>query len=178
MSEDLASRTGGQGADAHTGSAPKRNKRTTSSKDDSGNGQKKRGRPRIGEPHTVRLPTEEEKFVTDLGDGILPEGVRIAVRQLMLLGRPLQLDAYTSIPLQLAKPGEPLAPLIEAAVRGEFAKLLGPTGLLTKEIGEELMEFSKRLGDGDALAGLMRALRVARTMGVGAVKRLDHGSDD
>jgi hypothetical protein len=178
MTEDLASRRGGSGADAHIEPAPKRNKRKTESKlGSSAPTQKKAGRPRIGTPHTVRLPPDEEKFISDLGDGVFPEGVRVAVRQMVLLGRPLRLDAYTSTPLQVARPGEPLAPLIEAAMRGEFAKLLGPTGLLTQEIGEELMEFSARLGNGDALAGLMRALRVTRKMGVGAVKRLDHGTD-
>lgn len=181
MTEDLASRAGGQGADAHTNTAPatKRTKgKKTSSAPGQGEGDRRPGRPRIGKPHTVRLPEDEELMAVTLGEGSLPEGVRIALRQMIILGRPLMLDSYRSAALSKAAPGEPLAPFIEAAVRGNFAQLFGPNGLLAQELGSELVKLCKQLGDGDPVQGIQRALRVANIMGVTAVKRMDHGSED
>lgn len=123
------------------------------------------------------MPAEEEDKAIELGDGSIPEGVRVAMRQMLVLGRPLRLDAYGSEALRRAKPGDHLAPLIEAAVRGEFAKFRGPSGLLTKELGVDLMKFAERLGEGDPVEGLRRALTAAHTMGVSAVKRLNGNSD-
>jgi hypothetical protein len=154
---------------------------------------RRRGRPPIGKPNTVRLPESETAFVTKLGGNSLPDGVRLTVRHLMLLGRPLDLDDGTIAAL-LAMRRDTLAAAIEAMldqqtsskageeVRKRIANLrvpkaLTPSEAIAQNIPPEMLRIAQRLGDGDAARGVAKALRVAKVMGVDVVNRLDDGPD-
>jgi hypothetical protein len=150
-------------------------------------GTPQRGRPRIGEAKTVRLPDEELEFATHAGGGKFPEGVRIAVNTLMQLGRPLELTeeerAYASaygggavidgLQQLLREKAEEL-PL--DVLRAQSTKrLLPPPDPLKRAFTEDVLEVAKKLGDGDAIEGFNRAARVAMVLGLDTFKRLDNG---
>jgi hypothetical protein len=147
---------------------------------------RKRGRPRIGNPHSIRLAPEEEDTATALAGGTadkdksFAEGVRIALRHIQFLGRPIQLEPAVVEMLRSLKPNKDLAACIEAVLQGgELPKpQVIARNYLEGELGGSMFAFLKSLGDGNELEGLARALRVAKVMGAPAIKRLDPGEND
>jgi hypothetical protein len=146
-----------------------------------------RGRPRIGDAKTIRLPNADIEFAIHAGGGNLSEGVRLGVNAFRALGKPLDLtdseQAYAAAVgggfvadglLELLRAQQALVPYEELTPR-RGKRLLPPPDPFLKVLDAASYALAKKLGGGDVAEGVRMAMRASMVMGEETIRRLGDG---
>lgn len=143
---------------------------------DEGIGKRGRGRPKIGPAIPVRLYEQEQRYITELGEGVAAKGARSAINIAMRTGGfdKLPPDAIQSL-LEIGEGdlGRAVDHLLKSFESNKGFRDAGAYKLTQEEI-----DTAKLIGNGSASKGIKAALSVAVTMGPEAIRRIaNHGPD-